>query len=371
MRNRQMLKIKVLLIVIAEVLLAKGGFATDITDAISLGGVLAGAYQSKFVDDVLGVSDADCGMVVFQAEVDIQITDTDAIYSKFGFASGNGLNVEAPFSLAPWAADLEDDVREINGTSRDYLLSAWMKHTFVLSGGATLGLSGGIIDVTDYLDGNAYANDEYTQFMNEALVNGPNAFLPSYDTGIAAEWEIGAFFLSGVFMSVSENDEGKAYNFYGLQMGRTFKSRLGTGTYRVLVDATSKDFSCPDHKRKEALKGLILSFDQELGEVLGVWTRFSLADDKAFTTFKDVYSGGLNISGKLWGREQDNIGFAYAHLTGGNDLVDQGRVAEAYLRIASNEIFAFTVDVQYQKDDYKDGSDIDGFIYGARVMTEF
>lgn len=89
-----MLKIKVLLIVIAEVLLAKGGFATDITDAISLGGVLAGAYQSKFVDDVLGVSDADCGMVVFQAEVDIQITDTDAIYSKFGFASGNGLNVE-------------------------------------------------------------------------------------------------------------------------------------------------------------------------------------------------------------------------------------------------------------------------------------
>ncbi len=51
--------------------------------------------------------------------------------------------------------------------------------------------TGGIIDSTDYVDENAYANDEYTQFMNEALVNGPNGFAPSYDIGGAVEWEIG------------------------------------------------------------------------------------------------------------------------------------------------------------------------------------
>jgi hypothetical protein len=50
----------------------------------------------------------------------------------------------------------------------------------------TLDATIGIIDATDYLDENACSNDEYTQFMNEALVNGPNAFLPSHDS--AGHW---------------------------------------------------------------------------------------------------------------------------------------------------------------------------------------
>jgi hypothetical protein len=44
-----------------------------------------------------------------------------------GFAAGNGLNSSdsrnrPPFVLATWAADPEDDVEDINGRNRDYLL---------------------------------------------------------------------------------------------------------------------------------------------------------------------------------------------------------------------------------------------------------
>jgi hypothetical protein len=44
--------------------------------------------------------------------------------------------------------------------------------------GCFLRLTGGLIDATDAVDTNAYANNEYTQFMNQALVNGPSGFAP-------------------------------------------------------------------------------------------------------------------------------------------------------------------------------------------------
>ncbi len=235
------------------------------------------------------------------------------------------------------------------------------------------GITGGIIDATDYLDENRYANDEYTQFMNEALVNGPHAFLPSYDIGGALEWEMGKLAIKGVIMGVGENDEGNAYNFYGIQAGYTLETPLGEGTYRVIVDTTSDDFSDPDDKNEESLKGVMISFDQSLGEILGAWIRFGWSDDKAIIDFKDLYSGGIDISGKLWGREQDNIGIGYAYLRGGNQDIDRTQAVEGYVRFALTEIFALTLDVQYMDDKYKEGAgdDVDGWITGIRLTAEF
>jgi porin len=76
-------------------------------------------------------------------------TDKDEIFAKFGFAGGNGLNEKSPFLLAPWAADLEGDVKDINGRSRDYLLTAWYKHTLQFAEDLTLALTGGIVDATE------------------------------------------------------------------------------------------------------------------------------------------------------------------------------------------------------------------------------
>lgn len=354
----------------------RGGASTldDIANKVTFSGIISGAYQYESVNGVPGADDFGRGALPIQGELSVNPTGTDEIFFKFGFAAGNGLNTEKHvFAMAPWAADLEDDVKNINGRNRDYLLTAWYKHKFTLAEEHTLGITGGIIDATDYLDGNRYANDEYTQFMNEALVNGPQAFLPSYDIGGALEWEIGKLAIKGVIMGVGENDEGNAYNFYGVQVGYTLETPIGEGTYRVIVDATSDDFSDPDGQNKESLKGGIISFDQALGEILGVWIRFGWSDDKAIINFKDLYSGGIDISGKLWGREQDNIGIGYAHLSGGNQDIDRTQVAEGYMRFGLNEIFALTLDVQYLDDKYKQGAgdNVDGWITGIRLTAEF
>ena len=59
-----------------------------------------------------------------------------------------------------------------------------------------------------------------------------------------------------------------------------------------------------------------LSFDQELGDIFGAWIRFGWQDDAALIDFDAIYSGGINILGSWYGREQDNIGIGYAYLHG-------------------------------------------------------
>lgn len=361
--------------------------AYDINDKFSIGGVMAGIYQYRSLSDspLYAVDEegnkyeydsVGRGLLAFQPEFSFTPTENDEVFTKFGFGAGNGLMGNSPFLLAAWGGDTEEGVKDINGRGRDYLLTAWYKHTFKFSDDHTLRLTGGIIDATDYLDDNTFANDEYTQFMNCALVNGPHCFLPSYDLGGAVEWAIAGFSVRGVAMAVGSNGEegelDEPYNFFGLQLGYTVDFGMGEGNYRLLLDATSDDFSSKTSAAKERLSGLTLSFDQQFGEILGAWLRFGFQDDKAAICYKDTYSGGLNISGNLWGREQDNIGIGYAHLRGGNLDVNNTDVFEIYGRFALNDIFAITGDVQYMKDSYKNGGvDPSAWIFGLRATAEF
>jgi hypothetical protein len=345
--------------------------AYDVTERFSIGGVIAGSMQCQNLSGDSG-ADNDCdGALPLQPEASFRATDRDEFFVKAGFAGGNGLNDKSPFVLAPWAADLQDDVKDINGSGRDYLLTAWYRHMFTLHQDSTLDATIGIIDATDYLDENAYSNDEFTQFMNEALVNGPNAFLPSYDTGGALVWNTGPWSLRGVVMNVNENDDGNDYTFYGAQLGYTLQSALGEGNYRVLVDRTSKDFHDSNGNSGRERASVLFSLDQQLGDVVGAFLRIGWQDDSAAIHYDAIWSGGINISGSPWKRADDNIGLGYAYLDGGNLDISQSQVAEAYYRFVINHYLALSADIQYMKDDLINQDNPAGFIYGLRLTAEF
>jgi hypothetical protein len=338
---------------------------------LTLGGVVAGIYQYQFLDHGDGGRDDGGGAFAFQPEISFQPTPRDELFTKLGFAAGNGLNDKTPFSLGAWGADLEDDVKNIGGRDRDYLLTAWYKHTFEFSENHQLGLTGGLIDATDYLDENVYSNDEYTQFMNPALVNGPNAFLPSYDIGGVVEWQPRAVGLKGVVMSVGENDDGNSFWYYGLQLGYTLSTNLGEGNYRIILSGTSNDVLNPEGSDTERRGAMLLSFDQEFGDVLGAFVRLGWQDDQAAIDYSAIYSGGLNLSGVLWRRAQDNIGIAYAYLDGGNSGIGRTQVVEVYVRFALNDYFAVTGDLQYQDERIEGFGGFDGVIPGIRLSSDF
>lgn len=352
-------------------LLHTTGHTYDVNDTFSLGGVLAGAIQCQNLSDAQDFSNTCEFAAPFQPEFSYRPTEADEVFFKLGFAAGNGINGNSPFIISPWAAPLEDDVKNINGRNRDYLLTAWYKHTFQLEDNHQLGVSFGIIDSTDYLDENTYANDEYTQFMNSALTNGPNVFLPSYDLGAALQWDNSAWSLRGVVMDIGENDDGNNYSFYGLQAGYSVNNQLGAGNYRIVIAGASEDFLDPTGSQLESRAGTLLSFDQEFSESIGGWIRFGWQTDDAAVDYNAIYSGGMDFKGSSWGRQDDNIGIGYALLDGGSLDVRQSQVAEAYYRIAFNELFAMTADIQYQQDDYDNSPDPKGFTAGLRLAAEF
>lgn len=366
---RKIIQYFTLTFVVSLLLIQSNAFGYDISDKFSIDGILAGAYQYQSGDDI---DDKGRGAVPFQPEFSFQPTERDEIFTKFGFAAGNGLNDTTEFNLAPWAADLEDDVKDINGRNRDYLLTVWYKHTFEFSDNNAFGLTGGIIDSTDYIDENAYANDEYRQFMNEALVNAPSDFAPSYDIGGAIEWKIGSWVIKAVGMNVGENDDGNNNNFFAAQIGYTVNTSFGEGNYRLIGQGTSEEFLDKNGKKQNRLAA-ILSFDQELGDIFGAWIRFGRQDDDALVDYDYFLSGGLNITGKWYGRTNDDIGIGYVYLNGADDSdFDYTQVAEVYWRFVLNDYFAVTADFQYMADEFDtDENDIDGFILGIRGAVEF
>ena len=352
-------------------MLTSPALAYDINQQLSIGGVLAGAIQCQSLSDAPGFSNTCEGAVPFQPTVSIRPTADDEVFFKLGFAAGTGLNGNSPFNIDPWAAYLEEDVKNINGRNRDTLLTAWYKHTFTFRDDHQLGTSFGIIDATDYLDKNAYANDEYTQFMNSALTNGPNVFLPSFDLGAALEWDDGPWALRAVLMNIGENDDGYNTDFYGLQAGYRVDTTIGTGHYRLVIAGGSEDFLDPTGTQLVDRAATLLSFDQAFGQVVGGWIRFGWQTDKAAVDYNAIYSGGIDFKGSGWGRPADNIGLGYAYLNGANQDIKASRVAEAYYRWQLGEVFGLTADVQYMRDDYKAGGGPRGWVFGLRAVAGF
>lgn len=395
--------------------------AVDINDQLSVGGIIAATGQCQAVsarlpaegygqpladtdplefDTALAQFDDECrGGMPVQFEIDFHPTDADQFFVKVGWAVDNGLNEVSPFRLAPWAADLEDDVEDINGRSRDYLLTAWYKRTFALGDDASLGTTFGIIDTTDYLDGNAYANDEYTQFMNEVFVNAGNYNLPSYDAGAAIEALVGDLSFTAVGLNIGENDQGNDYNFWGAQIGWHPELKLGPGNYRIMITGTSSEFAAPstyampdpDGEQEvlliggqemveiagqdKSLLGWGLSLDQAIGDNLGLFLRLAWQETDAAVDYEALYSGGINIAGNGWQRPSDNIGIGYAYLEGGNTDVRRSSVLEAYYRAQLNDFFAVTADLQYMSDDLErvdlQQDDPEGWIFGLRITAAF
>jgi porin len=342
--------------------------AYDVNEWLSVGGILAAGGQCQLLTHDSGSGDECRVGLPVQTEASLHPTGSDELFVKLGFALRDGLNEASPFALSPWAADLHEDVE---GIRWDHLLNAWYSHRFTLGNDIALRMTGGVIDATDYLDDNAYSNDEYTQFANQALGNAPNSFLPSYDLGGALELEIGSWSARSVVMQVDENDDGNSFTFWGTQLGYHAKTRWGEGNYRVLVTNATRDFLDPSGTSEEKRFAVALSFDQQLGETFGAFLRLGWQDDAAAITYDSIYSGGINIRGRAWGRSDDEIGLAYGFLDGGNQELRRTHVAEIYYRVAISDHFALTADAQYMRDTARSADGPDGFVLGLRATFEF
>lgn len=324
--------------------------------------------------------DKDRGSLVLDAGLSFRPTKVDEFFLRVSFAKEDGIKEFSPFMLTPNADDLFKDLKNINNRSRDHLLELWYARTFDLPGNFTLRTTLGIIDATAFIDDNRFANDELTQFMNEAFVNNPTANLVSYDYGVAFELGKGPVTVKLLGMR-SKTEEKRNYNYYALQMGYRWETALGEGNLRVFGFATNKRFPNWDSDRKEALKGWGLSFDQDiLKDRLGVFARVGFQDTKAEVDYKSMYSLGLSSRICIPRFRDVTVGAGYSYLKAPSrhEELKNSQVFEAYLLIPLYErekkfSSALTFDWQYLKDRLREESTPkrSGHLLGVRLNFTF
>ena len=171
-----------------------------------------------------------------------------------------------------------------------------------------LAITAGRLDLTNYFDANAFANDESTQFLSDALVNNQMLGLVVNGVGAATEFDAkNGFRLKFGFQQSSPEPTSLGDSLFTLsEVGYTFTPfSLPEGTYRAWFRT---DNSEPDVIRK----GMGLSFDQKLSPSLGLFARYGQSEtDLGHDRF---YSAGFSVQHGFIFNPEDTWGVGYANM---------------------------------------------------------
>ena len=261
------------------------------------------------------------------------INRNNLFFINSGIAFGDGLNKKLErlgITIGSTAEDLEEYLKDVNGTGRKYILEAFYQFNNDI-----VSFTAGLIDSTAFIDSNEYANDEHTQFLNPSLVNNPIAVLPSYNLGANLKLKLTDYLETDILYMENKPDNG---NVGAIEFDFSFKN-LNLRPYYYYLFGNSEN------------KGFGLSGDYTYRN-LGLFFRLG----KNNTDYKNFYSFGINTDLKKF----RNIGIGYS-FTYNNPDANNIKVIEFYHNYKFTEQITFTTDLQYLKEDKE------RLVYGFRV----
>jgi hypothetical protein len=240
---------------------------------------------------------------------------------------------------------------------------AWLRTELF---GQRLAVTAGRLDLTNYFDSNAAANDETTQFLSDALVNNQMLGLSENGAGLALVYDpkIGINFKIGVQQSSSAATSLSDAMFSLAEVGYVARpAGLGEGNYRMWYRAANNGAG-------GYMTAYGVSLDQRLLPQVTFFARYGSA--QAIIHRDHFYSGGLQFSngagffpGDVWG-----IGYAqtdFQPLSGMN----RQRLVEGYYNFLLTEKLRFSFHVQHALD-LIPGAPNQGFLVpGARLQATF
>lgn len=198
-----------------------------------------------------------------------------------------------------------------------------------------LSLTVGRVDLTNYFDANAAANDETTQFLSDALVNNPALGLSENGAGMALVYDPkGTFSIRAGYQQSTGSATSLSDSFYKLVEVnyRANPFQLGEGNYRAWYRQDNTG---------SGLSAYGISFDQKITANTTAFTRYGTNETEGETDDDIHYSAGVQFNNGLGFNPEDAWGIAYA----GSDLAnrDKEHLLEGYynLRIAGKLQFSF------------------------------
>lgn len=234
-----------------------------------------------------------------------------------------------------------------------------------------LALVAGRLDLTNYFDQNAAANDETTQFLGDGLVNNPALGLATNGTGFAAVFDpkIGLTFRVGVQQS-NPDAMNLSDSIYSLAEVGYLATPLGLpeGNYRVWYRATNTAGT--------GSTAYGFSVDQKISPIITLFGRFGdgrlpaeLEGATSFSLGHHFYSTGVQFQNGWVFNPWDNWGIGYAQ----TELADESRerLTEGYYNFRLTERLRLSFHLQHIFESRPDAPSFGYLVPGVRLQAAF
>jgi porin len=242
-------------------------------------------------------------------------------------------------------------------------------------------------------DGNRYANDETSQFLNGALVNNPTIPFPDYSLAVIVYWNPTDIFYASLGAADSQGDRRETgfntafhdedYFLYIAETGITPELSGLRGAYRFGVWYRPEPKSAGEGERLyRDDTGFYISADQlvyreseEDEQGLGAFFRYGFAHERS-NDLEHFVSFGVQYEGLFEGRDEDVLGIGYAHgafSDRANNIYtdDFESVVEAYYNIKATRWMRVSPSVQYVANPGGDEAVDDALVLGLRAQITF
>jgi hypothetical protein len=292
------------------------------------------------------------------ASADLFFTAKLAQYTTF-FADVVALSGAPPDREIPSLTLLNGYTARLVNQNELNLREAWLRTEFF---GQRLALSAGRLDLTNYFDKNAGANDETTQFISDALVNNQMLGLAVNGTGIVADYDPkNAFNFRVGFQQSNPDATSLSDSIYSLgEVGYTATPfNLPEGHYRLWYRANNGDL--------ESKRAVGISIDQKLTNHVIAFGRYGtqkLTDDR-----DHYWSAGLSFGQGFAFNPLDTwgIGFAVMDLASG----DNEKLTEGYYNFHLTERLRLSFSLQHVLDTPGFDSRFGYLLPGVRLQAAF
>jgi porin len=245
----------------------------------------------------------------------------------------------------------------------------------------------GKIDLIDYFDHSAVANEFKDQFFAYPLVQTDNIPFPCKGLGIRAQYDPTPFWYAEAAIGDAQADSretgfnttfgGEDYFFSIGEIGirPNFFNKAGTYRFMLWYDPQDKPYlDGSSHVKRDDL-GFAMSFDQKLTDKVTGFFRYGWADGKV-NEEEDFISFGGQIEGLIEGRKNDVFAVGYAHGVRSHDGLSSGdardiNLIEAYYRIQVNDNIQISPDIQWVTHPGGLEKESPAVVFGLRLRVKF
>ena len=321
---------------------------------------VSAASVTQFAHQTKGAPlDPDANNHFYQlASADLLFSAGIAQYTSF-FADIVGLSGAPPDAEIPSLTLINSYTARLVRQNEVNVREAWIRTELF---GQKLALSSGRLDLANYFDRNAMANDETFQFISDALVNNPMLGLTSNGAGVVGVFDPkNGFAVKGGFQQSNTDATNLSDSIFSM-VEADYLARprgLSEGNYRVWFRN--------DNSTGSSRQAWGLSLDQKLTNQFGLFGRYGRADanidkDNFWSLGFQVQNGAVFNPLYFWG-----VGYSQTSLGSG----DEEKQVEGYYNFQISEKLRLSLHAQHYFERQAGTPDYGFLVPGVRLQARF